>query len=166
MAEFNRLPADLPMREALRCAVRGALLAGQRNWMAALPYLKTAYTAGCRDAICLRWLSVVMLSLGNVESARPVLLEWQQIEPQNAELQGYLAAFEQQPQPQAEVRFGETSVPSQVEPASTGRGEAAKKIRIDSRRPEDTPTRTRPERALPKLESAFERDLPDSPASV
>jgi tetratricopeptide (TPR) repeat protein len=163
MAEFNRLPSSLPMREALRCAVRGALLAGQRNWLAALPYLKTSYTAGCRDVICLRWFAVVLISTGDLAAARPVLLEWQRIEPQNAEIQAYLSATEPQVRPTTEVRFGEAPVSVHaLDPT-----EAAKKIRFDSKQPDDAPQHGRFDRALPKMENAMlDLDLPDSPASV
>ena len=42
----------------------GALLANRKNFaQAALP-LKQAHQNGCRDPICLRWLSISLLALG------------------------------------------------------------------------------------------------------
>ena len=81
-------------REPLRDAIRGACRAAQGDWTPALGYLQSAYVEGCRDPICLRWLSVTLLSNGQIEPARPVLREWRQMEPANAELQAYLAAVE------------------------------------------------------------------------
>jgi tetratricopeptide (TPR) repeat protein len=91
LAEFDRLPRDLPGREALRSAVRGALLAVEKNWPAAEPYLKTAYTAGCRDGLCLRWLTVSYLALGNLRAADEVLQVWRASE----HMSGEIAAYEQ-----------------------------------------------------------------------
>lgn len=84
-------------REPLCDAVRGACQAAEQHWTAAMGYLQGAYVAGCRDPICLRWLSVTLLSNGQIDAALPVLNEWQQVEPANVEVQTYLAAI-QQPQ--------------------------------------------------------------------
>jgi len=92
LAETDALPSDLAGREALRCAVRGGLLAARENWLAALPYLKTAYAASCRDPLCLRWLSIVYLSTGNAQQAEPILQEWAKQEPDSQEVKAYLAA--------------------------------------------------------------------------
>lgn len=81
-------------REPLRDAIRGACRAAQGDWTPALGYLQSAYVQGCRDPICLRWLSVTLLSNGQLEPARPVLHEWRRIEPGNAEIEAYLAAAE------------------------------------------------------------------------
>lgn len=94
LADAIPLPAE--QREPLRDAVRGACKAAQNDWTPALGYLQSAYVAGCRDPICLRWLSVTLLSNAQVDAVRPVLHEWQQVEPTNAELRIYLAAVEQQ----------------------------------------------------------------------
>ena len=167
MAEFNRLPATMPMREALRCAVRGALLGSQKNWMAALPYLKTAYTAGCRDVICLRWLSVVLLSTGDVAGALPILQEWKMVEPQNAELQAYLAAAEQVPAlaPEAPISTKPEAEPTTQAPTETT--EAGTKIRIDTSKQGESAGRAHTERTLPKMDNVlFDGEMPDSPAGV
>lgn len=87
------LPAGLPHRAALRAAVRGATLASSQNWIAARPYLETAYEAGCRDPLCLRWLSVVCLMVGAHDDAAEILDQWQQLEPTNTEITSYLSAL-------------------------------------------------------------------------
>lgn len=92
LEEVDRLPAETPHREALRTAVRGACLAAKQSWAPALGYLQTAYTAGCRDPICLRWLSLALMSIGEPDTALPILRQWQAVEPRSIELQKYLAA--------------------------------------------------------------------------
>ena len=89
LAEFDRLPRDLQGREALRSAVRGALLAVERNWLAAEPYLKTAFTAGCRDPLCLRWLTVSYLALDKLGAAEQILQAWRASEPTSSETVAY-----------------------------------------------------------------------------
>jgi tetratricopeptide (TPR) repeat protein len=73
-------------------AIRGASKAAKQEWTPALAYLQSAYLLGCRDILCLRWLAVTLLSTGQAESVRPVLAEWQKLEPKNPELLAYLAA--------------------------------------------------------------------------
>ena len=94
LAELDRLPADTPHREALRSAIRGACLAAKRNWTPAAAYLQTAYSAGCRDVLCLRWLAVTLISTGQNAAALPVLKAWQAVDPQGAVASGLLAASE------------------------------------------------------------------------
>jgi tetratricopeptide (TPR) repeat protein len=89
------LASDWLWREALRNAVRGACQASARNWTAALAYLQSAYLAGCRDPICLRGLAVVLLSTGQAQAAVPLLRQWRDVEPGNAELRAYLDAVAQ-----------------------------------------------------------------------
>lgn len=74
-------------------AVRGACKAVGREWLEALGYLQSAYAAGCRDPLCLRWLTVTYLSNGQTEPGQTVLEEWLQTEPNNAEAQAYSAAI-------------------------------------------------------------------------
>jgi tetratricopeptide (TPR) repeat protein len=97
LATAGKLVPDSKQLEALSMAIRGACKATQRDWIAALGLLQSAYVEGCRDSLCLRWLSVVLLSNGQNEAAMPVLLEWQQIEPDNAELRTYLEKLQQPP---------------------------------------------------------------------
>jgi tetratricopeptide (TPR) repeat protein len=90
-AELDQLPDLGSHREVLRSAVRGACLAAKQNWPAALGYLRTAYAAGCRDLLCLRWLSVTLISLGDLRSARPVVTAWVFAEPGSPEALQYQA---------------------------------------------------------------------------
>jgi predicted Zn-dependent protease len=90
LAEFNQLPSNTPHREALRSAVRGACLAAKRNWLTARTYLDTAFQAGCRDLICLRWLVVTLLALGEIETSRLVIAAWRGIDPDGDEAEQYL----------------------------------------------------------------------------
>ncbi len=83
---------EAPERAALRTAVRGACLATEGNWPPALSFLRTAYTAGCRDAICLRSLALGHLAGGDHTGAEAYLRDWLQREPNNAEAQRYLEA--------------------------------------------------------------------------
>ncbi len=103
----DRLQLEPEGRQPLSDAIRGACKAAEEDWTAALGYLQGAYVAGCRDPLCLRWLSVTLLCGGQAEAARPVLAEWQQLEPANAEVQIYLSALEQK-SPQAESQGAES----------------------------------------------------------
>lgn len=80
--------------ESLRIGLRGACLAAQGNWIAALTYLRTAFEATCRDPICLRWYAVGLLALGQRDAAREILLEWQRLAPSDAEAARYLAELD------------------------------------------------------------------------
>jgi tetratricopeptide (TPR) repeat protein len=138
----DQLPVDPEGREPLRDTIRGACKAVEQDWTAALGYLQSAYVAGCRDPLCLRWLSVTLLSNGQVEAARPVLAEWQQLEPSNAEVHTYLAALEPQPEPAAEEQQ-----PAEAEPQADS---SVLQFRIDQgapvskAAPPQSPTVSRP----------------------
>ena len=80
---LDQFPKDTPNREALRSAVRGACLAAANNWIPAKAYLKTAYNAGSRDPICLRWYATTLIASGEVEDARPIVKQLLAIEPEN-----------------------------------------------------------------------------------
>lgn len=95
LAQLDASPLAKTNREALRTAVRGATLAARKNWLAARSYLETAYAANCRDVLCLRWLSLTLISLGGWEEAEPVLRQWQKSDGTNPEPQRLLAAIEQ-----------------------------------------------------------------------
>ncbi len=93
LREIGRLPDDTPHREALRSAARGACQAVAQNWIPALSYLQTAYKAGCRDPLCLRWLVVCLMATGGNAAALPVLHEWSELDPRNPEVAQYLEAL-------------------------------------------------------------------------
>lgn len=94
LAEFDKLPLDLPNREALRSAIRGACQAARQNWLPALAYLQTAYAAGCRDSLCLRWLAVSLMATDDQDAALPILEEWRKLEPRSTEVQRYLESLQ------------------------------------------------------------------------
>ncbi len=61
LAQLAQWDLDVSRCASLRGAVRGACLCVQQNWIPAWSHLWTAYEAGCRDPICLRWLAVTLL---------------------------------------------------------------------------------------------------------
>ena len=65
-------------------------MASQKNWQAARPYLQTAYDAGCRDVLCLRWLAITQFACGDFGAAEPVLRQWLAVSPGNSEASKYL----------------------------------------------------------------------------
>jgi tetratricopeptide (TPR) repeat protein len=93
LALVDRMSLSGDLHEAFRQAVLGACRASKKDWTAALGHLQSAYVAGCHDPFCLRWLSVTLLSNGQIAAATPVLEHWQQLEPANAELVAYLKAI-------------------------------------------------------------------------
>jgi tetratricopeptide (TPR) repeat protein len=88
---------DEEARSALRQAVTGACLAARSEWGPALAKLQSAYLAGCRDPICLRWLAIALLSAGQRAGVEPILRQWQEQEPGNREVQLYLDALRATP---------------------------------------------------------------------
>jgi hypothetical protein len=92
LAQIEHLPNAISQRDALRNAIRGACMGGQQQWPAALAYLRTAYEAGCRDPICLRWLSLGLLSTDETKAAEAAIREWQLVSPDNPEPARLLAA--------------------------------------------------------------------------
>ncbi|HEV3415329.1 MAG TPA: hypothetical protein VG056_00880, partial [Pirellulales bacterium] len=79
--------------DVLRTAVRGACLAGKKEWNSARTFLQTAYDAGCRDLVCLRWLAVTLIACDQPSAAEPILRQWQAAAPGNLEVQKYLEAL-------------------------------------------------------------------------
>ncbi|MBN2578217.1 MAG: glycosyltransferase [Pirellulales bacterium] len=94
-----------PDRMLLAQVVRGACLARNRRWTAALASLQSAYLSGCKHPFCLRHLASTLLSQGQAEAALPVLEEWRQVEPQHPELLAYLTAVEEQADPAADRQY-------------------------------------------------------------
>ncbi len=90
LAAVDAMPGDIPRRDALRSAVRGACLVQDKNWIPAVAYLQSAYSAGCHDIVCLQWLSVALISSGCLDAAEPVVNAWLAIEPHNAEVRRYV----------------------------------------------------------------------------
>ncbi|MCH8924209.1 MAG: glycosyltransferase [Planctomycetes bacterium] len=92
--EVDRLGDEVPQRDSLRSAVRGACLASQKSWVMALAHLKTAHAAGCRDSLCLRWLAMSLLATGELDALGPILAEWRQADPHSVEALRYQEAME------------------------------------------------------------------------
>ena len=103
-------------RPALADAVRGACRAAKTDWLGALGYLQGAYIAGCRNSLCLRWLTVTLLGGGAIEAARPVLEEWRRIEPNHPEMLAYRDAIAG-----AEMANGEAAPADSPKPVADGR---------------------------------------------
>ncbi len=90
---LRQLPGTLPMREQLRNIVRGACNLLHGIIPGALPLLHKAYQDGCRDALCFRWYSMALITAKDFAAAETILREWQQQEPQRAEIQQLLATM-------------------------------------------------------------------------
>jgi tetratricopeptide (TPR) repeat protein len=84
--QVARLPVEWPQRDAFANAVRGACLAGEKNWAGAEAYLQTAFDAGCRDVLCLRWLTLTHAALEHFDIAQEILDQWQISEPNSPEI--------------------------------------------------------------------------------
>ena len=82
----GRAPPEMPHREALRSAVRGACLVAKQNWIPALAYLQTALGSGCRDVICLRGLMTAYLATADLLAAERTLAEWRKQQPASREI--------------------------------------------------------------------------------
>ena len=91
--QVGRLPGDWPHRDALANAVRGACLAGTQNWTNAEAYLQTAFDAGCRDILCLRWLLLTHAALEHFDAAQEILELWRTQDPKNPEVQKLTASL-------------------------------------------------------------------------
>lgn len=124
LEQVSLLPDDTPHREAMRSAVRGACLAAKENWIPALAYLQTAYGAGCRDAICLRWLVAAHLAADNLNAAGQIVSEWQFHAPHDPEVQKFAAELERRGLPQSK---------SGINAAISAAGDAiGRTLRVDS----------------------------------
>lgn len=132
------IPPTMPHVEAYRSAVRGACLAHDQNWLAAKSYLETAFQSGCRETLCLRWLTITLLSLGDVAAVRPIVGEWKHVEPANAEAQSFWSALHAPPAAEADPGLPQRD----AAPAPESIRDPAKRIvRIDEQ-PADQPGST------------------------
>lgn len=111
LAVVSAMPRGASNREALRNAVRGACLAAEQNWVSAKTYLETAHRTGCREPLCLRWLTQTYLSLDNHDEAAAMLAEWSAVDPLSAELRQTRQAMHEagSPLPRRELRVDPTS---------------------------------------------------------
>ena len=125
MAMARQIPDTVPMVEGFRDAVRGACLAQDRNWSAARAYLESGFRSGCREPLCLRWLTMTLVSMGDALSAQAIVDAWQQVEPMNQEMRSF-----------REILRPESHSSSQIaseKPAGVGGQDAGeKRLRVDS----------------------------------
>ncbi|MCG8583117.1 MAG: glycosyltransferase [Pirellulales bacterium] len=80
-------------RKLVRDTIRGAIAAIGKDWNRALELLQPAFMGGCRSALCLRYLTLVLFASGNPAVAEPVLDAWRQSDPDSGELPHYEAAL-------------------------------------------------------------------------
>jgi hypothetical protein len=125
-ALMDRCWKGRPDLESLRSAVRGACLAAQQNWISARAYLQVAYQAGCRDTLCLRWLSTTLLASGDGQAAHEILTQWAQLEPQNIEPRRILDALQR-------------DTPAEASPSASG---PPRQLRVDAESAESHPGHT------------------------
>ncbi|MDR2172312.1 MAG: hypothetical protein LBP59_19380 [Planctomycetaceae bacterium] len=81
--------------DLIRDAITGACHGSAGRWDEALFTLERAYVGGCRDQICLRWFSLVLVAAGRHIDAVSVIEEWTRITPENNEARLFLQAAEQ-----------------------------------------------------------------------
>lgn len=98
LAVVNNIPRNVPNREALRSAVRGACLAADGDWGAAKPYLDTAFKSGCREPLALDWLTQTLFALGKPDDAAIVLEEWSRVDPLSPALRSARDLLLQEPE--------------------------------------------------------------------
>ena len=79
------LIANNAARVELARAVEGACLASRKDWANAQSLLQQAYAAGCRDAVCFRWLTITLLATQQQDAAGHLLKAWCQCHPADPE---------------------------------------------------------------------------------
>jgi glycosyltransferase involved in cell wall biosynthesis/Flp pilus assembly protein TadD len=129
LAAADVLPSGTVEQRPFRDAIRGACLAVEKDWSAALAYLQSAYLGGCNEPLCLRWLSVTLLSRGQIEAVEPILRRWQQVEPNNTEVHAYLAALKSSQM--GETGTAEAHRRSGAELPATPAPDPSRQLRID-----------------------------------
>jgi hypothetical protein len=122
VANAELLSIEPAARAPLSSAIRGACQAALENWIPAMAYLRTAYAAGCRDVICLRWLAVTLLSTGEAADALPILRQWREVDPHDPELRKY------------EEAIGSPAATQPRSPADEPPVPASRRVRVDTPR--------------------------------
>jgi tetratricopeptide (TPR) repeat protein len=132
LEQVDQLPPETPHREALRSAVRGACLGVKKNWIAAKAYLQTAYHAGCRDALCMRWLATAAIAAGQLDEARQVLRSWADDEPDNPDLRKLLASVAVSTEPDEDIqRQWRIDAPGRTSPSQPSQQAAVRRPLVD-----------------------------------
>ena len=147
----EQIPGEVPNREALRSAIRGACLAAEKNWISAKAYLETAHGGGCREPICFRWLALTLWSLGQRDELAALVHEWQTVEPGTTEVNRYVDALAASDRPQ-----DAPAIP-QPPPVEAPVEQPPKHLRIDQPAGQDSaapePKSARPTRPTPTADS-------------
>ena len=76
-------------------AVRGACAAARNDLLTALGHLETAFSNGCHEAFCLRWLLVTLISSEHYDAAVEVLDHWKEREGETSEIANFEAVIQQ-----------------------------------------------------------------------
>ena len=90
---IGKMSDDPVERINLEETVQGACLAAEQKWADALRHLQSAYGAGYRDPILLRWLTAALAASGDMDLAERIARQWHKAEPDSTEVQVYLGAF-------------------------------------------------------------------------
>ena len=84
-------------RQRLAAAIRGACLAQQQDWPAAVDLLQAAMLDGCQEVFCFRWLVAGWLALDKPQDAKAVLRQWQTCDPKSVEAAELLHGLPDEP---------------------------------------------------------------------
>jgi tetratricopeptide (TPR) repeat protein len=114
--------------QAIRDAIHGARHFANKEWTEALMKLQGSYAGGFREPFNLRMLALTLLHHGHRAAATPVLREWLELDPDNAEVRGYLGISRPHP----------TALHSDA--GSTGQQRVRVDPQGDSPRPTTTPS--------------------------
>jgi tetratricopeptide (TPR) repeat protein len=98
------MPPSVVNREALRNAVRGACLVLGGNVLAGKTYLESAYKSGCREPLCLKYLTEVYLAEANVVGATGAVEQWLRVDPLSLEARSAHESLQRLPQSGRNVR--------------------------------------------------------------
>jgi len=154
LAQIDLLPPQTPGVEALRSAVKGACLASEKNWIAARGYLNAAYAADCRDPLCLRWLCITLLMVGEVDRARQILEGWEKADPANLEVRQLVATVE-------DTRR-QTAAPAEDASAPASQ-EALAPVRFPTEEPTVKDDEKDPDRNILRIDEGDSSGTPDVP---
>ena len=90
------LPTDISHFDTFPAIIDGICLAASEQWKPASALLESAYQAGNRDALCLRWLVSALIARADIHRAEQIITEWREIEPGNLELLRYQTVIDNQ----------------------------------------------------------------------
>jgi len=107
-----------PGAAAMRSAIRGACLSKQGDHVAAVPHLRSAFDAGCRESICLQNLVASLSATGDLAGTLVVLDEWLQFEPENQEVARLRQTLADQAAQSATGRTTRVDAPGAASPTS------------------------------------------------